>query len=164
MPTGVASLTLTAIAAFAVIAVTGILVCRMFRPRYRLRPTLLTPGETAFFRILSTALPRGYVVSLQVRLADLVTVERGLRRRLAFRDIAAKSVDFVVCDQALRPRLAIELNDRSHDAPQRRRRDRFLAQTCEQSGLPLVFIKAAARYDLADVARLLSIHGITSRR
>jgi hypothetical protein len=42
---------------------------------------------------------------------------------------------------------APELNDRSHDSARRRARDEFLRQAFAAAGVPLHFVRAAARYD-----------------
>ena len=55
------------------------------------------------------------VVLAKVRLADLIEAnERHPQWQANFNRIRSKHVDFVLCDNWLRPLLAIELDDSSH--------------------------------------------------
>ncbi|MDE2040977.1 MAG: DUF2726 domain-containing protein [Patescibacteria group bacterium] len=60
----------------------------------------------------------------------------------AFRHIDEKSVDFVLCrKEDLYPVLAIELDDRSHERPDRQQRDREVERILDGSGLPLLRLR-----------------------
>jgi hypothetical protein len=62
--------------------------------------------------------------------------------------IQSKHVDFVLCTRnGVRPVLAIELDDASHDAPKRVARDDFLRKAMAAAGLPLLQVRAAKSYD-----------------
>lgn len=77
--------------------------------------------------------------------------------------IDRKHFDFVLIDaETTRPLLAIELDDRTHDRPDRRRRDGFVEAACDAAGLPLLRVRArppGASYDVAtlsaEIERLL---------
>ena len=92
---------------------------------YRAAPSLLTPTESQFYTALSEAVGPMAVIQCKVRLADLLlTAPRDLA---AFRRVSQKHVDFVLCDRAtLRPCVAVELDDHSHDRTDRMRRDDFV--------------------------------------
>jgi chaperonin GroEL (HSP60 family) len=62
-------------------------------------------------------------------------------------------LDFVLCDpRTTHVRLAIELDDRSHDSAGRKRRDVFVNEALAAAKIPLLRIQAAARYDPNSVA------------
>jgi very-short-patch-repair endonuclease len=68
---------------------------------------------------------------------------RFLTRWKALNPVIGKSVDFVICHRStLDPVMAIEVDDRSHQAPARRRRDAFVDKLFAEVGLPLMRVKA----------------------
>lgn len=106
----------------------------------------MSPAEARLAASLSARLPSGYHLLAKPRLADLLTPRAapGSRRWWrAFNRISAKHLDFVLCDAAWRPVLAVELDDRSHEQPDRRRRDRFVEQALARAGLPLLRLRPA---------------------
>ena len=46
---------------------------------------------------------------------------------------------------------AIELDDRSHDLPERRARDRLLDRICERAGLPLIRFRVVRDYSRDEI-------------
>lgn len=111
------------------------------------RDALLTPAELAFFRALEPLVTPSYAVFSKVRLADLFDVRAGRGRQAAFNQISAKHVDFVLCDPATSKVLAaIELDDRSHQRPDRAERDRFVNNLFAANHLPLIRVPVARSY------------------
>lgn len=132
---------------------------------YGRRIYLLTPSESDFYRILRTVLADDWHAFAQVRVADLVAITgRSIRtRRLALNKISSKSVDYVICDPQFRPRLVIELNDRTHDLEHRQERDRFVAKICQRAELPLVFAVNRRPFDPDAIRALLAEHRVHTR-
>jgi hypothetical protein len=121
------------------------------RPHERDAPirarSLLSPGELAFFRVLSRSLPRHSALSLKTRLADIIDCPDELWHAPLGRRVAQKHVDFALYDPVTGKILAvIELDDRSHDSPTRRRRDRFLDGILQEVGVPLLRVRCASSY------------------
>jgi hypothetical protein len=114
------------------------------------RGRFLSKNEKEFLRKLDRIVGARYRVFVQVRLADLVDVETGVSSRSRWKAISrvfAKSVDFVLCNRStLDPVLILELDDRSHEAADRRRRDPLVDRVCAEAGLPLVRVKARFAY------------------
>ena len=135
----------------------GILL-RIFAPRrqvaYRLTD-FMSPAERAFFSVLNQAAGEDWRVFAKVRIADVLTPAKGLNRsrwQSAFNAISAKHFDFVLCDPAdVATKLAVELDDNSHDRPSRRRRDRLVEAACASAGLPLLRVKVARTYAVAEI-------------
>jgi hypothetical protein len=70
--------------------------------------------------------------------------------------IARQHLDFVLCDRETTDvLLAIELDDRSHRKLARKRRDRFLTGALNAAGIPLLRVRAAARYDSRELAAMI---------
>ena len=122
---------------------------------YEKIPHLFTRAESAFLRVLEKAAAGRYVVYGKVRIADVLRPvhEEGTPEwRACFNRIQAKHFDFILCDKDSRAIVAaVELNDSSHQMPQRMERDRFVEQVCRESRLPLIFIEWQRQYDWMDV-------------
>jgi len=118
-------------------------------PHYALRDDFLTPAEANFYRVLCATIGERQLIFPKVRLADLIYAPRQEGQYAAWQRINRKHVDFVLCDpQTVRPVLAIELDDRSHQRPDRVQRDAFVDQIFAAVKLPLVHIPAQHSYTL----------------
>jgi Protein of unknown function (DUF2726) len=99
----------------------------------------------------------GQVVIPEVSYMSLFTVKGGTGSQGARNRIIQKRVDFVIYDQqSMKPVCAIELDDASHDQPDRRTRDAFADGLFRHARLPLVHVRAASSYDASEVARALA--------
>ncbi len=126
------------------------------RATYRPRGWVLTRGELAFYRKLCQAVGSRLLVFSKVRLADVIRCDRLEPEWGSFAAISQKHLDFVLCDPwSTRIHCAVELDDRSHRTPHRRRRDAFVDRALRLARVPLLRFKAAARYDLADLSEAL---------
>jgi hypothetical protein len=127
---------------------------------YRNADALFTRGERAFLAALDEAAGQSYRVFGKVRLGDLINVVPGLDNKghtAALNRIQSKHIDFVLCrknDYSVA--FAVELDDRSHNAPDRRRRDEFLDQACKAAGLTLLHFPARSSYDVQEIRKRLT--------
>ncbi len=124
------------------------------RDPYTRQPALLTHAERDFFAVLRAAAPPGWHVFPQVRLANLVMPRKGTHNwQIHFNKVAAKCVDFVLCDaDAISPQLVVELDDSSHDRADRQARDAFVDAALRSAGLPILHVRWQPRYDTEDLA------------
>jgi hypothetical protein len=73
----------------------------------------------------------------------------------AFNRISRKRVDFLVCSpKDMKPLFAIELDDHSHNRPDRVERDLFMDAVFNTAGLPLLHIPARNSYDTRELGVL----------
>lgn len=125
--------------------------------RYQLRSNLLSNAERSFYGVLVQAVGSSGLVFTKVRVADVLTPIKALGRsdwQKAFNTISSKHFDFLICDpQTCALKLAVELDDSSHETAKAQRRDRFLNGACESAGLRLLRINAARSYSLTDLKR-----------
>lgn len=116
---------------------------------------LLSANESAFLAALHAAVGGTFSVFLKVRIADVLSVKKGLDKRkqtIALNKIAAKHVDFVLCDpKTFEVRMAIEVDDSSHSLSGRKSRDHFVDKAFHAAGVHLVRVKARGRYDAGEV-------------
>jgi hypothetical protein len=123
---------------------------------YEGRGTLLTKGEAAFFGPLQEAVGDRFQVMCKVRVADVLTCSDADWHRGYGGAISQKHLDFVLCEPGTtRIILAVELDDRSHEAPHRQRRDRFLNETLHAAGIRLLRIRARAEYSVEILRRFV---------
>lgn len=113
----------------------------------------MSKAENELFQLLSKEFAHEYVVFAQVHLPTIVNHKiKGQNWKGAFSAINRKSVDFVLCDKVyLAPKLAIELDDKSHDEEGRIERDVFVEQVLEGAGMPLLRIKNKGFFDAAEI-------------
>ena len=121
---------------------------------FELRPYLLSKGENAFLPALEQAIGNQFRIAMKVRLGDLVGVPgNGSEVITVHNKIRQKHVDFVLCtNSAVKPVLAIELDDSSHDRPDRIERDAYLDACLECAGLPICHVRCRQAYDVEQLA------------
>lgn len=107
---------------------------------YSAKSSLMSKTESDFFVKLERAVSERYYVFPQVHLSAILDHRvKGQEWKYAFRHINGKSVDYVLCSRAtLKPTYAIELDDYTHDKPDRRERDSEVERIFEAANLPLV--------------------------
>ena len=83
--------------------------------------------KRAYYKLNDIAKKHNLVVFAKVRLLDLVTPQRNNPKyKTCFYKIQAKHVDFVLAKENLVAKYIIELDDSSHDTPDRTERDQFV--------------------------------------
>lgn len=123
---------------------------------YSSRRTLLSKGEVAFFGPFTRAVAGRYLIMCKVRLADIVTCSDVDWQTGFGGAISQKHVDFVLCEgRTTRVVAAIELDDRTHERADRRRRDDFLNRVLVASGIALIRFPTQAFYSVARIQRHL---------
>jgi very-short-patch-repair endonuclease len=107
---------------------------------YTAKSSLMSKTESDFFVKLERAVSERYYVFPQVHLSAILDHRvKGQEWKYAFRHINGKSVDYVLCSRAtLKPTYAIELDDYTHDKPDRRERDSEVERIFEAASLSLV--------------------------
>lgn len=122
---------------------------------YQRKEFFMTRAEHECYDALCVAVGERYHVFPQVHLpciADYKVV--GQKWSHAFFHISQKSVDFVLCDKAyISPKLAIELDDRSHERPDRQIRDREVERILAEAGLPLLRLKNHSSFNPSELSQ-----------
>lgn len=126
--------------------------------QYARKKFFMSRAEHEFYDVLTNAVGGQYFIFAQVHLPTLLDEKvKGQNWHAAFRHIDEKSVDFVLCDKAyISPVLAIELDDRSHDAQDRIVRDGEVERIFKAAGLPLLRIKNNGVFDAGDLTAKIS--------
>jgi hypothetical protein len=110
-------------------------------PQFRRCEYFMSKAEREFHDVLLGIVgPQGYRLFAQVPLTRLVKLPSGVEKRQSWQNrIDRKSVDFVLCEpRGLRPVLAIELDDSSHEREDRKTRDGLVEKIFEKAGVRLL--------------------------
>ena len=112
--------------------------------QYTKKDNLLTQNELSFYRELRKAAGNLTVMS-KVRVADIIEPKKGTSSwQSAFNRISSKHLDFVLCEPAqMKPVLAIELDDASHDKKKAQDRDSVKDSALKSAGFPLLRVRSA---------------------
>ncbi len=123
--------------------------------RYNRKNFFLTRAEHECYDALVEAVGAEYRIFAQVHLPTLVDhTVRGQDWRAALAHINRKSVDFVLCDKAyLSPKLAIELDDKSHERTDRQERDREVERILREAGVPLLRLENHGNFNPSELAQ-----------
>ena len=105
---------------------------------------LFTYNEKDAYRKLKTVTDKyGLTLLAKVRLFDLVEpVKNNPKYKTYLYKIQSKHVDFVICDDKLVARCMIELDDSSHERPDRQKRDQFVDEVLSSTGYQILHIRA----------------------
>lgn len=134
---------------------------------YQRRQFFFSRAEQRFYDYLTQAVRMvncELVVFAKVRMADLLIMKKGTTGQAywaAWGRISQKHADFVLLrplrrpgePEALEPVLVIELDDSSHELPERRQRDQLVDAIYHQAGLPILHIPVTATYESVILAR-----------
>ncbi len=110
---------------------------------YRLRDDFMSRPETEFYGVLAHICRDWAALFVKVNLGDVLYAPQrlGTSQWAMWNRINRKHVDYLLCDcVSLRPLVAVELDDRSHQRMDRVARDRFVDAALAQAGLPVVHV------------------------
>lgn len=125
---------------------------KSYEPKY-----LMTTNEKAQYRkLLQWATKHNLIVFSKVRLLDLITPRKNQDNyKGALWKIQAKHIDYVICDQDIRVKCIVEINDNSHNRQDRADRDNFVSEVLQACGY-----KVLMTYNVSD-EQLNNICGYT---
>lgn len=121
---------------------------------YHLSEDFITAAEHNFFLVLKSAIGENAQIFSKINLADLFYAKTGDfgKNRSYMNRIDRKHVDFLLCDsKSLKPIVAIELDDKSHQRADRKERDDFVNHVFKAAKLPLVHIAVQKSYSVKEL-------------
>lgn len=123
--------------------------------KYKRRNFFMTRAEHECYDALVETVGQEYYIFAQVHLSTLIdhTVQ-GQDWRAALAHINRKSVDFVLCDKVyISPKLAIELDDKSHERLDRQDRDREVERILRGADIPLLRLENRGVFNSKELAQ-----------
>ncbi|NJD04566.1 MAG: DUF2726 domain-containing protein [Ruminiclostridium sp.] len=127
---------------------------------YSIRDDFLSPAERSFYMVLKQVLRDKYAIFVKVALKDIFFVkEKDFRERTLFNNkINLKHIDFLICSSdRIKPVMAIELDDASHNREDRQKRDYFINKAFEAAGLKLLRVENRKTYILGDIKEKIEV-------
>lgn len=123
--------------------------------QYKRRNFFMTRAEHEFFDALLQSVGQEYHIFAQVHLPTLIDNKVvGQNWKASFRHVSGKSVDFVLCDKAyLSPKLAIEVDDKTHERPERQERDREVERILKEAGVPLLRVGNHGNFNATELVQ-----------
>ena len=114
---------------------------------------LLTYKEKDAYKALKAICDEnGLYLMTKVRLLDLVEPTKGNPKyRTYLYKVQAKHIDFVICDTKLVARCLVELDDNSHNAPDRAARDSFVDEVVQSVGYKIIHTRGITEAVKADI-------------
>lgn len=119
---------------------------------YKLTQRIFSPKEGYFYRdVRPIADKLGLIVFTKMRLADLLIMPKNHPEFTKwFNRIKAKHIDFVFVDNNYKVRLLVEVDDPTHNRPDRQARDEEVDEMFRQQGLEVLHLRAWGRQYGAD--------------
>lgn len=119
---------------------------------YKLTQRILSAKEGYFYRdVRPIADKLGLIVFTKMRVADLLYIPKGTENEKAwFNRIKAKHIDFIFVDSNYKVRLLVEVDDPTHNRPDRQARDEEVDEMFRQQGLEVLHLRAWGKQYGAD--------------
>jgi very-short-patch-repair endonuclease len=120
---------------------------------YKRKDFFMTRAEHECYDALVAAVGEKYYIFPQAKLTSIIDNKvKGQNWNGAFRHVSQKSVDFVLCDKAyISPKLAIELDDKTHLLPVRQDRDTEVERILKDASLPLLRLKNSGGFNINEI-------------
>jgi hypothetical protein len=119
---------------------------------YLLQDSILTKNELAFYHSLNRIVGNKFIILSKVRLSDIFITQQGKGYYAALNRINPRHVDFLLVDlNTFKPILGTELDDKSHNRPDRQERDDFVNGLYDAMNLPLLRMQAKHGYDVNEI-------------
>lgn len=112
-----------------------------YREAYQPRQLLTKRELGEYFKLKEYADARGWLICPKVRLFDLIEPKAKYNRsdkQTLTNKVWAKHVDFVLTDRNMNVIGVLELDDKTHDRPDRMKRDTFVRDALEGAGIPMI--------------------------
>lgn len=126
---------------------------------YKLKQRIFSDKEGYFFRdVRPIAEKLGLIIFTKMRIADLLEVPQNHPEFTKwFNRIKAKHIDFIFVDSAYHIKLLIEIDDPTHNRPDRQARDQEVDEMFRQQGLEVLHLRVwGKRYGTDDLETIIT--------
>jgi len=123
--------------------------------------SLLTKAEMNFYQVLKNSIDNEkQIICPKVRMIDVLwTKTYRVENKLTFiNKVNRKHFDFVICDkETLKPLMAIELDDKSHEEESRKERDEFVDALFTDLKFKVIHIPVQYAYNINEIKEKINI-------
>lgn len=126
---------------------------------YKLTKSIFSPKEGYFYRdVRPIADKLGLLVFTKMRIADLLYIPKGTADyQKWFNRIKAKHIDFIFVDREMHIKLLVEVDDPTHNKPDRQARDEEVDEIFSQQGLEVLHLRAwGKQYGTEDLETIIT--------
>lgn len=127
--------------------------------------SLLTKAEMNFYQVLKNVIDNEkQIICPKVRMIDVLwTKTYRVENKLTFiNKVNRKHFDFVICDkETLKPIMAIELDDKSHEEEARKERDEFVDALFTDLKFKVIHIQVQYSYNANEIKEKIDISQTT---
>lgn len=127
--------------------------------------SLLTKAEMNFYQVLKNIIDNDkQIICPKVRMIDILwTKTYRVENKLTFiNKVNRKHFDFVVCDkETLKPLMAIELDDKSHEEEARKERDKFVDALFAELKFKVIHIPVQYSYNVNEIKEKIDVSQTT---
>lgn len=131
--------------------------------KYSIKKSVMTRNEIIFYHKLLRIFKGKYQIVPQMNLNTFLDFSDNFSKKKAKWAIDRYSVDYLICEyNTYQPIAAIELDDSSHNLPERILRDKNIDELFEETNMPIVHIRNPQKLsDTAIISQLTdAINGI----
>lgn len=108
---------------------------------YTKKSCIMSTSELSFYKTLHEAV-NGCVIIPQAHISMFLDHQvKGQNWNAALSRINSKSIDFLICTNDMEPLVAIELDDYTHNQPNRKTRDEFVNSIIIKANIPMLRFK-----------------------
>lgn len=127
-------------------------------PPYQAQSRLITPAELRFLHTgLQPAIGDRFYIGVQIPMTAVLKVDADQWDKSPGRKIRQKRLDFVLAyPKTFRIAAVIELDDKSHDLPERKKRDRFVERAFDAAGICLIRFPIYRKYDSSKIRSIVN--------
>ena len=128
-----------------------------FREAYRPKELLTRRELQEYYKLKQYADERGWLICPKVRLYDLIEPKNSKNQTLVNK-IQSKHVDFVLSDRNMNVIGVLELDDSTHDRPDRQQRDSFVRDALEGAGITMIQTRSITPETLNGFVKVQIVH------
>lgn len=126
---------------------------------YKLTQCIFSQKERYFYRDVKPIADKlGLIVFTKIRLADLLIIDKNQQDfNKWFNRIKAKHIDFIFVDNDYRIKMLVEIDDVTHNRPDRQARDDEVNEMFRQQGIEILHIKTwGQRYGAEELETIIT--------
>lgn len=130
---------------------------KQYKYIYNKKEKLLTDNEKLFYKVIKEVTKdKEIIIQTQVVLYEIIeTKKKNKYFNFYFNKIKAKSIDYVLVDYDFNILVCIELDDTTHNRPDRIQRDEFINQLFRETNTRLIRVPAQPYYNVDRIRKLI---------
>ena len=101
---------------------------------YQSKDFFMTNCEKKYFAVIKQIIGEQYTIQPQINLASIINKTK----KTTYRSELFRNIDFGIFTADFQLIVLIEINDRSHERPEKKKRDKKVREICREAQIPLI--------------------------